>query len=158
MESTPSSRSESPTPLTRRTNPALAVRSWPASRRVRTFGLGALCGALALSLVVVVTSIFAASGDRPPLLPEPAPASDVRVTPRPTPSSTPSTPAPRPEVVATPEAEEPAPEEGATEPVVAPAPAPSPVATDPPAADEPVEDAPGNSGSAPGRTKPPKSP
>lgn len=156
MASTPSSRSESPTPLTRRTNPALAVRSWPASRRVRTFGLGALCGALALSLVVVVTSIFAASGDRPPLLPEPAPASDVRVAPRPTPSSTPSTPAPQPEVVATPEAEEPAPEEGAIEPVVAPA--PSPVATDPPAADEPVEDAPGNSGSAPGRTKPPKSP
>jgi hypothetical protein len=146
MESTPSSRSESPTPLIRRTNPALAVRSWPASRRVRTFGLGALCGALALSLVVVVTSIFAASGDRPPLLPEPAPASDVRVTPRPTPSSTPSMLAPQPEVVATPEAEEPAPEEGPIEPVVVPA------------ADEPVEDAPGNSGSAPGRTKPPKSP
>lgn len=157
MESTPSSGSESPTPLTRRTNPALAVRSWSASRRVRTFGLGALCGALALSLVVVVTSIFAASGDRSPVLPEPAPASDVQVTPRPTPTATPSAPSPRATVVAPPQPEEAAPVEESTEPVVAPVPEPSPEVSEPPVEDT-ADEGPGNSGSAPGRTKPPKAP
>ncbi|MDW4573804.1 hypothetical protein R8Z57_13570 [Microbacterium sp. M3] len=156
MESTPSSAWDAPTPLTRRTDPVSAARSWSRSRRARTFGLGALCGGLALSLVVVVTSIFAASADRPPLLPQPAPAAEERPAPRVTPTPTPS-----PTVLKV--AEEPAdtvPEpEAEAETVVDPAPAPEPTAVEPPpaAADE-AEPAPGNSGSAPGRTKTPKNP
>lgn len=158
MESTPSSGPEAPAPLTRRTNPALAVREWSRSRRVRTFGLGALCGALGLSLVIVITSIFAASDGVPPLSPdEPAPVSEVRTTPRPTPTSTP-TPTPPPSV------------ETVDDPVDAPAddlaappsttdPAPAPVEPEPaPAPSEEAPASPGQSGSAPGHTRPPKQP
>lgn len=154
MESTPSSASDAPTPPTRRANPA-TMRSWSRSRRVRTFGLGALCGALALSLVVVVTSIFAASGDRSPVLPLPAPVAEERPAPRvtPTPTAPPAVAAETPDMTA-----EPVPEAETSDPVAAPAPAPEPAPVEsPPPADE-VETAPGNSGSAPGRTKDPKDP
>ena len=149
MEPTPSSGPENPAPLTRRTNPALH-RSWLGSRRTQTFGLGALCGALGLSLVVVVSSIFAASGDQPPALPEPAPASEARVTPPPasTPTPAPTRPAPVPETAPTTDA---VPDEPESEPVVVPEPAPAPAPVETVPADE---DAPGNSGSAPGRNKP----
>lgn len=151
MEPTPSSGPENPAPLTRRTNPALD-RSWLRSRRTQTLGLGALCGALGLSLVVVVSSIVAAPGDQPPVLPKPAPVSEAGVTPRanptPTPARTPSTPvpeaAPPTEVVPDEPATQPV-----TQPVADPAPAPAPAETAPA-----EEDAPGNSGSAPGRNKP----
>lgn len=150
MESTPPSGKKNPAPLTRRTNPALD-RSWLRSRRTQTFGLGALCGALALSLVVVVSSIFAASGDRPPVLPEPAPVSEARVTPRVTPTPT-ATPSATPPAEATTDAPEPEPAQDLTGTVVAPAPAP--VETTP----APADDSPGNSGDAPGRNKDPKTP
>ncbi|WP_194409478.1 hypothetical protein [Microbacterium cremeum] len=151
MPPTPSSGPENPAPLTRRTNPALH-RPWLRSRRTQTFGLGALCGALGLSLVVVVSSIFAASDDRPPALPEPAPASEARVTPRVTPTPTPT---PTPTVEATTPTDA-APDEPVTEPPVPPE--PDPVESPPPVVGEEPPTGPGNSGTAPGRTKDPKKP
>ncbi|MFK4837843.1 hypothetical protein ACI3KY_19105, partial [Microbacterium sp. ZW T2_14] len=77
MESTPSSGPETPAPLIPTATPTPAPTgvdgSWVRSRRVQTFALGALVGALALSLVVVVTAVFAAvQGERSPLPAEPA--------------------------------------------------------------------------------------
>jgi hypothetical protein len=148
MDPTPSSGSEPATPPTRRAAAAVqTVRELSRSRRVQTFGLGALCGALGLSLLIVVTTIFAVSL-RPDQLPaDPAPVSEERVsTPTPTPPApTPSpdpTVAPVEEADAAPEAE-PAPP--ATQ-VPAPAPAPEPEPT-------PTPTAPGNSGNAPGHKK-----
>lgn len=151
MEPTPSSGPDNPAPLTRRTNPALDRSwAWGRSRRTQTFGLGALCGALGLSLVVVVSSILAASGDQPPALPEPAPVSEARITPRaaPTPTPAPTRPETVPEAAPTTDA---APDEPESQPVVVPEPAPAPAPVETAPAEE---DAPGNSGSAPGRNKP----
>lgn len=151
MEPTPPSGPENAAPLTRRTNPALD-RSWLRSRRTQTFGLGALCGALALSLVVVVSSIFAASGDRPPVLPEPA--SEARTTPRATPA--PASP-PSPTVESTVPPTDATPDEPpVAKPVLEPEPAP--VESEPPVLAEEASTSPGNSGSAPGRAKDPKKP
>ncbi|MFE5407418.1 hypothetical protein [Microbacterium sp. NPDC056569] len=156
MEPMPSSEptAPGPAPLTRRTNPALADRAWLRSRRVQTFGLGALCGALGLSLLVVVTTILGASQNPSPLVPvDPAPVSE----PRPT-ASVPATPSPRPTPTTEPvEQTDAAPETAAEEPVAAvPAPAPAPTASEPPAGEEEgtePADAPGNSASAPGQLK-----
>ncbi|KQP68293.1 hypothetical protein ASF40_19225 [Microbacterium sp. Leaf288] len=151
MEPMPSSEPTAPAPLTRRTDPALADRSWMRSRRVQTFGLGALCGALGLSLLVVVTTILGASQNQAPLVPaDPAPVSEPRpsasIPATPSPSSTPTT-GPAEETDAATEPEAPA-----EQPVVAvPAPAPEPTQTQPPA-DEST-DSPGNSDNAPGRQK-----
>ncbi|MFB7884754.1 hypothetical protein [Microbacterium sp. NPDC056057] len=151
MEPMPSSEPTAPAPLTRRTNPALADRSWMRSRRVQTFGLGALCGALGLSLLVVVTTILGASQNQAPLVPaDPAPVSE----PRPS-ASFPATPSPSSAPTTEPAEETDAatePEAPAEQPVVAvPAPAPEPTQTQPPA-DEST-DSPGNSANAPGRLK-----
>ncbi|MGU3645699.1 hypothetical protein ACLBXX_12080 [Microbacterium sp. C23T] len=152
MEPMPSSEPTAPAPLTRRTSPALAHRSWMRSRRVQTFGLGALCGALGLSLLVVVTTIIGASQNQAPLVPaDPAPVSEPRPSAsfpaaRPTPSSTPTD-----EPVEEADAEPEAPVE---QPVVAdPAPQPVPTETQPPGDETESTDAPGNSGNAPGRQK-----
>ena len=151
MEPMPSSEPTAPAPLTRRTNPALADRSWMRSRRVQTFGLGALCGALGLSLLVVVTTILGASQNQAPLVPaDPAPVSEPRPSASfpatPSPSSAPTTePAEDTDAATEPEAP-------AEQPVVAvPAPAPEPTQTQPPA-DEST-DSPGNSANAPGQLK-----
>jgi hypothetical protein len=158
MESTPSSGSETPAPLTHTATPAPtgADASWVRSRRVHTFALGALVGALALSLVVVVTAVFAAvQGDRSPLPAEPAPVSEVRVTPRASPPAPTSSPSPTPPVTPA-EPETDAADGGQTDPAIEPAPAPAPTA---PATEEnDSSSGPGNSGSAPGRTKEPKKP
>ncbi|MFD4960525.1 hypothetical protein [Microbacterium sp. NPDC058389] len=155
MEPTPSSGSEPVAPPTRRAAAVHTVRELSRSRRVQTFGLGALCGALALSLIVVVTTIFAVS-QRPEMLPDdPAPVSEERVA-TPTPTPTRSTPAPTPttdpavepvdEADAAPGADaEPAPPETQ---VPAPTPDPEPEPT-------PTPTAPGNSGNAPGHNKKP---
>ena len=154
MEPSPSSGSEAPTSLLPIAQPAPAERSWLRSRRVQTFGLGALCGALGLSLVIVVTSIFAAAGSRSPAGPvDPAPASDVQPTPRATP-----TPAPTGEVAdATTDASTPPADD--TPPVAdpAPEPEPAPAPTTAPPADE-TADGPGRSDTAPGHSKDPKKP
>ncbi|WP_374976933.1 hypothetical protein ACEYYH_03640 [Microbacterium trichothecenolyticum] len=154
MEPMPSSEPTAPAPLTRRTNPALADRSWMRSRCVQTFGLGALCGALSLSLLVVVTTILGASQNPSPLGPaDPAPVSEPRLpasvlTTTPSPSSTPTVEPVEQTDAAT------EPEETAEEPAVSvPAPAPAPTETQPPA-DE-TEDSPGNSANAPGQQKKP---
>ena len=154
MESTPSSGSETTAPLVPDTAPTSPDLSWVRSRRVHTFALGALVGALGLSLVVVVSTIFAAAQNPPAPLPAaPAPVSEVRTTPRPTPTPAP-TPAPTAE--ATDETTDaPVEEAPTTEPVVAPAPAPTP--SEPPVEADDSSD-PGQSGSAPGRTKAPKKP
>ena len=151
MEPMPSSEPTAPAPLTRRTDPALADRSWMRSRRVQTFGLGALCGALGLSLLVVVTTILGASQNQAPLVPaDPAPVSE----PRPS-ASFPATPSPSSAPTTEPAEETDAatePEAPAEQPVVAvPAPAPEPTQTQPPA-DEST-DSPGNSANAPGQLK-----
>jgi len=151
MEPMPSSEPTAPAPLTRRTNPALADRSWMRSRRVQTFGLGALCGALGLSLLVVVTTILGASQNQAPLVPaDPAPVSE----PRPS-ASFPATPSPSSAPTTEPGEDTDAatePEAPAEQPVVAvPAPAPEPTQTQPPA-DEST-DSPGNSANAPGQLK-----
>lgn len=149
MESTPPSGSEPVAPPTRRAAAVHTVRELSRSRRVQTFGLGALCGALALSLLVVVTTIFAVS-QRPELLAdEPAPVSEQRF-PTPTPST--STPAPIPTPSPT--------VEPAEEVDAAPAPDPAPPVTqvpEPVPAPEPTPTptAPGNSGNAPGHKKKP---
>ena len=154
MEPISSSEPTAPAPLTRRTNPALADRSWMRSRRVQTFGLGALCGALGLSLLVVVTTILGASQNPPPLVPaDPAPVSE----PRPS-ASVPTTAPSRPSTPMVEPVEQPdvatEPEETVEEPVVAvPAPAPAPTETQPPA--EETADTPGNSANAPGQQKKP---
>jgi cytoskeletal protein RodZ len=155
MESTPSSGPETPAPLTRRTNPALAVRTWSRSRRVQTFGLGALCGALGLALLVVVTSILGAPREQAPLLSEdPASVTEVRPTPSATPESTPtSTPA----ATETTEATDAASDDEAAEPAPEPVPMPAPTADEPPPPDDSAA-SPGKSGSAPGKNKPPKNP
>lgn len=152
MEPMPSSEPTAPAPLTRRTDPALADRSWMRSRRVQTFGLGALCGALGLSLLVVVTTILGASQNQAPLVPaDPAPISE----PRP-PVSVPST-TPSPSSTATTEPVEESdaatePESPVEEPVVAvPAPEPQPTETQPPTNES--TDSPGNSANAPGQLK-----
>ena len=160
MESTPSSGSETPAPLTPTATPTPtgADGSWVRSRRVQTFALGALVGALALSLVVVVTAVFAAvQGDRSPLPAEPAPVSEVRVTPRASPPAPTSSPSPSPTPpVAPAEPETDAAEGGQADPAIEPAPAPAPTV---PATEEgDTSSDPGNSGSAPGRTKEPKRP
>ncbi len=158
MESTPSSGSPAPAPLTRRAVMALD-RAGLRSRRAQTFGLGALCGALGVALVIVVASIFAASAARPPLLPE-QPVSEVRSTPRATPTPAAPTPTPTPTSTPSPDGStDTADSDVAADPPVAPAPAPAPApsqTTEPPADEAPVS--PGNSGSAPGHTKPPKNP
>jgi cytoskeletal protein RodZ len=151
MEPMPSSEPTAPAPLTRRTNPALADRSWLRSRRVQTFGLGALCGALGLSLLVVVTTILGASQDPSPLVPapvsEPRPPASVP-TIRPSPARTPTTDP----VEQTDAAMEP---DGTTdeEVVAVPAPEPAPTETQPPVDETESTDAPGNSDNAPGRQK-----
>lgn len=156
MESTPSSVPDTTAPLSPTAAPTAADASWVRSRRVQTFALGALVGALALSLVVVVTTVFAAvQGDRSPLPEDPAPVAETRVTPRattpaPTPTATPSPTVPPAESET-----DAADDEHTAEPVVEPAPAPAP----PPVAEEDDSSGePGNSGSAPGRTKEPKKP
>ncbi|NLP84445.1 hypothetical protein HF576_11340 [Microbacterium sp. CFH 90308] len=162
MEPMSSSGSETPTPLTDTAGPARLAAPFDAvlirmrSRRVQTFALGALVGALGLSLVVVVTTIFAAAQQSPSPLPA-APATEMRSTPSPAPTLTRSPP---PTVDAGEETTDAAPDDGrvepgASEPVIEPAPAPSQIQS-PPAAVEP--DAPGRSGSAPGKTKEPKNP
>lgn len=151
MESKPSSGPETPVPLTRRAASAAATRLALRSRRVQTFGLGALCGALALSLVIVLTTIVAVA-QRPDVVPrDPAPVSGERL-----PTPAPATPTPSPTATRAPTA---APEEQAdAAPDADPAP---PVAQDPPPAPAPAPEptpsdtAPGNSGNAPGRTKKP---
>ena len=157
MESTPSSGPETPAPLTPTATPTGVDGSWVRSRRVQTFALGALVGALALSLVVVVTAVFAAvQGERSPLPAGPAPVSEPRVTPR---ATTPGpTPAPTPGLTVPPDGTETdaADEEETADPVVPPAPAPVP--TPPPTAEAEPPSGPGNSGTAPGRTKEPKKP
>ena len=151
MEPMPSSEPTAPAPLTRRMNPALADRSWLRSRRVQTFGLGALCGALGLSLLVVVTTILGASQNQSPLVPAvPAPVSE----PRP-PASVPTAPSPR----STPTTDPMEQTDAATEPddapeqevVAVPAPEPAPTETQPPADETESTDGPGNSDNAPGR-------
>ena len=136
--------------------PARAERSWLRSRRAQTFGLGALCGALGLSLVIVVTSIVAAAGEGSPALPvDPAPMSERQVSPTPTPvredtiddPTDESTDAAPPAVDAAPPIADPAP---------APEPLPAPAPTAAPADDS--ADAPGRSGTAPGHNKEPKKP
>lgn len=136
--------------------PAQAERSWLRSRRTQTFGLGALCGALGLSLVIVVTSIVAAAGEGSPALPvDPAPVSEQRTSPTPTPvrehaiddPTDESTDAAPPAVDAAPPIADPAP---------APEPLPAPAPTAAPADDS--ADAPGRSGTAPGHNKEPKKP
>jgi hypothetical protein len=160
MESTPSSGSETPAPLTPTATPTAADASWVRSRRVQTFALGALVGALALSLVVVVTAVFAAvQGDHSPLPADPAPVAETRVTPRPT--TTPKTPmfTPSPTVPPAETETDPPVDEQTDELVVAPVPVPAP--TVPPPTTEEEEDSssgPGNSDSAPGRTKVPRRP
>ncbi|MEV4687131.1 hypothetical protein [Microbacterium sp. LWH3-1.2] len=154
MEPMPSSEPTAPAPLTRRTNPALSDRSWVRSRRVQTFGLGALCGALGLSLLVVVTTILGASQNPSPLRPaDPAPVSEPRLpasvpTTRPSPARTPTTDP----VEQTDAATEP---DGATEEevVAVPAPEPAPTETQPPVDETESTVAPGNSDNAPGRQK-----
>jgi hypothetical protein len=123
---------------------------------VQTFALGALVGALALSLVVVVTAVFGAvQGDRSPLPADPAPASEVRVTPRASPPAPTSSPSPTPPVPPA-EPQPDAGDDGQTDPAIEQAPAPAPTA---PATEESDSSGgPGNSGSAPGRTKEPKKP
>jgi len=151
MEPTPSSGSEPVAPPTRRAAAVQTVRELSRSRRVQTFGLGALCGALGLSLLIVVTTIFAVA-QRPDELPaDPAPLSEERVaTPTPTHTAPAPTPTPTPDptiepaedVDAAPEPDaEPAPP---VTPVPAPAPEPEPA---------PTSTAPGNSGNAPGHNK-----
>ena len=158
MEPMPSSEPTAPAPLTRRTNPALADRSWMRSRRVQTFGLGALCGALGLSLLVVVTTILGASQNQAPLVPaDPAPVSEPRPSASfpatPSPSSAPTTePAEDTDAATEPEA----PAEQPVVAVPAPVPAPAPTQTQPPSSDdqgtEPTNGR-GNSDNAPGRQK-----
>jgi len=156
MESTPSSGSETTAPLIPEPAPASRDGSWLRSRRAHTFALGALVGALGLSLVVVVSTIFAAAGNPPSPLPAaPAPVSEVRTTPRAMPTTAPT---PEPTVETTDMSTDAAPEEEATtEPVVAPAPAPTSSEAPPAEADE-APTSPGRSGSAPGQTKAPKKP
>lgn len=153
MESMPSSEPTAPAPLTRRTSPALADRSWMRSRRVQTFGLGALCGALGLSLVVVVTTILGASQNQAPLLPagpapvsEPGPPASVPATPSPS-----STPTDEPVQDADAEPEAPVEQPVVAVPAPAPEPAPEPTTTQPPA--EESTGNPGNSANAPGQLK-----
>lgn len=157
MESTPSSVPDTPVALTPTAAPAAGDASWVRSRRVQTFALGALVGALALSLVIVVTAVFATvQGQRPPLPADPAPVAETRVTPRPT------TPAPTPMLTPSPtvppaETEtDPPVDDQFSEPVVEPVPVPAP--TVPPPTEEEASSGPGNSGTAPGRTKDPKKP
>lgn len=151
MEPTPSSGSEPATPPTRRAAAVQTVRELSRSRRVQTFGLGALCGALGLSLLIVVTTIFAVS-QRPDQLPaDPAPLSEERVTtPTPTSPAPAPTPTPEPTVEPVDEADAaPEPEPAPPPPAISvPEPAPAPQPT-------PTETAPGNSGNAPGHNKKP---
>ncbi len=162
MESTPSSVPDTPVALNPTAAPAAtdaaADASWVRSRRVQTFALGALVGALALSLVVVVTAVFAAvQGQRAPLPADPAPVAETHVTPRPT------TPAPTPMFTPSPtvppaETEtDPPVDEQTSEPVVEPVPVPAPTVP-PPTEEADTSTDPGNSGTAPGRTKEPKRP
>jgi hypothetical protein len=162
MESTPSSVPDTPAALPPAATATAADESWVRSRRVQTFALGALVGALALSLVVVVTAVFAAvQGQRSPVPADPAPVAETRVTPRPT------TPAPTPMLSPSPtvppaetETEAAGDElttEPVAEPVVEPAPVPAPTVPEP-AEEADASDDPGNSGTAPGRTKEPKRP
>jgi len=151
MEPTPSSGSEPVAPPTRRAAAVRAAHGLSRSRRVQTFGLGILCGSLGLSLLIVVTTIFAVS-QRPEQLPaDPATVSEERVaTPAP-PGSTPApTPTPEPTVEPVdevdaapgPDAQPAPPQTDAPVPAPAPEPEPTPTAT-----------APGNSGNAPGHNK-----
>jgi hypothetical protein len=158
MESTPSSVPDTPVALDPTAAPTAADASWVRSRRVHTFALGALVGALALSLVVVVTAVFAAvQGQRSPLPADPAPVAETRVTPRPTtPAPTPLL-SPSPTVPPADTETEPPVDELTTEPVVEPVPVPAPTVP-PPTEEADASDDPGNSGTAPGRTKEPKRP
>ncbi|MGN6221272.1 MAG: hypothetical protein ACTHNQ_17370 [Microbacterium sp.] len=149
MDPTPSSGSESATPPTRRAAAVQTARELSRSRRVQTFGLGALCGALGLSLLLVVTTIFAVSQRSDPLPADPAPVSEERVsTPTPTPPA--PTPSPDPAVAPVEEADAAPEAEPAPPATQVPAPAPAPE-TEP----TPTPTAPGNSGNAPGHKKKP---
>ncbi|GAA5212542.1 hypothetical protein [Microbacterium kyungheense] len=151
MESTPSSGSEPLAPSTRRAAAVHTVRELSRSRRVQTFGLGALCGALALSLLVVVTTIFAMSQRPDVLADEPAPVSEQRLpTPVPTTSTPAPTPTPSPTIEPVEEADAPPEAEADPAPPVIDPPVPEP---EPEVAPEPT--APGNSGNAPGHKKKP---
>jgi outer membrane biosynthesis protein TonB len=156
MDSTPTSGSEPLVPPTRRAAAAAAVRELSRSRRAQTFGLGALCGALALSLLIVVTTIFAAQQTPGPLGDEPAPVSEERVS-TPTPTRTPPASTPVPTRTPTPDATvEPQEPDAAPDPVVAPEPSATQVpAPEPEPGPEstPTPTAPGNSGNAPGHNK-----
>ncbi|WP_203581744.1 hypothetical protein [Microbacterium hibisci] len=157
MDPKPSSEPDPSAPLTRRANPALSTRF---SRRASTFALGGLVGALAVALLIVVTSIISTPRDAAPLVPgAPDPVAEVHPTPRPTPTATPT-----PTVDVSESAEEEtdaAPDDPATAPLADPQPAPElePAPSEPAAEEDDSESTtPGRSGTAPGQTKEPKKP